>query len=393
MATKEPRTYAFGFLCLEYFEREKKQSDVGSSSCPQQQRPNEKKCRKPFPNIYKPIRSARDETPSQDCSGSITIKSENRIGDVSKERNNPHKAEDAVSPVFGLTEERLYNLLIQFTVSPEDLFSNGYPQVDKVKNQVRLFEHCFGILQGFRRNWLILRRILIGIHRQQLRGPALDATTFFVNDHGYLTEHQQCFYHWGKISYCRHTCCENTSGSKGCTSSKHHVWNGTVVNEALQGFSVIEFEELCRVTVLEFDGATVYDYFVQPEEEVVDYNTRFSGVTESDVYGQNSKTFKEVQSDLLTFINEDTILIGHALDNDLRVLKLVHSKIVDTSLIFPHQRGFPFRNSLKNLMSVHLNKQIQTSNHGNSPYEDALSCLELIMVKIQLYYAQRRLTI
>ncbi|XP_044749762.1 putative exonuclease GOR [Coccinella septempunctata] len=151
--------------------------------------------------------------------------------------------------------------------------------------------------------------------------------------------------------------------------------------------------ELCRVTIWGFDGATVYDYFVQPEEEVVDYNTRFSGVTESYVYGQNSKTFKEVQSDLLNFINEDTILIGHALDSDLRVLKLVNSKIVDTSLIFPHERGFPFRNSLKNLMSVHLNKQIQTSNYGNSPYEDALSCLELIMVKIQLYYAQRRLTI
>ncbi|XP_044763898.1 putative exonuclease GOR [Coccinella septempunctata] len=151
--------------------------------------------------------------------------------------------------------------------------------------------------------------------------------------------------------------------------------------------------ELCRVTVLGFDGATVYDYFVQPEEEVVDYNTRFSGVTESDVYGPKSKTFQQVQSHLLDFIDEDTILIGHALDNDLRVLKLVHSKIVDTSLVFPHERGFPFRNSLKQLMSVHRNKAIQTSDNGHSPYEDALSCLELIMVKIKLHYAQRRLTI
>ncbi|XP_044745591.1 putative exonuclease GOR [Coccinella septempunctata] len=383
-----------------------KQSDVGSPRCPQQQRPNKKKCKKPSPNVYKPIRSARDETPSQDCS-------ENRTG--AKERNIPHSVEAAVSPVFGLTEERLYNLLIQYTVAPEDLFSNGFPQVDKVKNQVRLYKHCFG--KPFR-----IPKRLAGIEEDFDRNSptAVERTCVrcndqFVNEHGYLTK-QQCFYHWGKISYCRHTCCENTPGSKGCTSSKHHVWNGTVagINEPLQGFVstkrsekvkrkvfAVDCEmcytvrglELCRVTVLGFDGATVYDYFVQPEEEVVDYNTRFSGVTESDVYGPKSKTFQQVQSDLLDFIDEDTILIGHALDNDLRVLKLVHSKIVDTSLIFPHERGFPFRNSLKQLMSVHLNKAIQTSDHGHSPYKDALSCLELIKFKIQLYYAERRLTI
>ncbi|XP_044745105.1 putative exonuclease GOR [Coccinella septempunctata] len=256
-------------------------------------RPNKKKCKKPFPNVYKPIRSARDETPSQDCS-------ENRTG--AKERNNPHRVEAAVSPVFGLTEEKLYNLLIQYTVAPEDLFSNGFPQVDKVKNQVRLYKHCFG--KPFR-----IPKRLAGIEEDFDRNSptAVERTCvrcndqFFVNEHGYLTK-QQCFYHWGKISYCRHTCCENTPGSKGCTSSKHDVWNGTVagINEPLQGFVstkrsekvfAVDCEmcytvrglELCRVTVLGFDGATVYDYFVQPEEEVVDYNTRFSGMTESDV--------------------------------------------------------------------------------------------------------------
>ncbi|XP_044745129.1 putative exonuclease GOR [Coccinella septempunctata] len=381
-----------------------KQSDAGSPRCPQQQKPLKKKHKKPFPNVYKPIRSARDERPS-DCS-------ENKA----KEGNNPPRVEAAVSPVFGLTEERLYNLLNQFTVAPEDLFSNGFPQVDKVKNQVRLYKHCFG--KPFR-----IPKRLAGIEEDFDRNSptAVERTCvrcndqFFVNENGYLTK-QQCFYHWGKISYCRHTCCENTPGSKGCTSSKHHVWNGTVagINEPLQGFIstkrskkserkvfAVDCEmcytvrglELCRVTVLGFDGATVYDFFVQPEEEVVDYSTRFSGVTESDVYGAKSKTFQEVQNDLLNIIHEDTILIGHALDNDLRVLKLVHSKIVDTSLIFPHERGFPFRNSLKQLMSVHLNKAIQTSDHGHSPYEDALSCLELIKFKIQLYYAERRLTI
>ncbi|XP_044749761.1 uncharacterized protein LOC123310360 [Coccinella septempunctata] len=103
-----------------------KQSDVGSSRCLQQQGPNKKKSKKPFPNIYKPIRSARDETPSQDCSGSIKIKSENRIGAVAKERNNSHKAEDAVSPE-------------QFTVNLSNrtliLFILYYSDKENKKNQ------------------------------------------------------------------------------------------------------------------------------------------------------------------------------------------------------------------------------------------------------------------
>ncbi|XP_044765747.1 uncharacterized protein LOC123321996 [Coccinella septempunctata] len=175
-----------------------KQSEIGSSRCPQQ-RPNKKKCKKPFPNVYKPIPSARDETPSQDCS-------ENRTG--ARGRNNPHRMEAAVSPVFRLTEEKLYDLLIQYTVAPKDLFSNGFPQVDKVKNQARLYKHCIG--KPFR-----MPKRLAGIEEDFDRNSptAVERTCvrcndqFFVNEHGYLTK-QQCFYHWRKISYCRHTCCE-----------------------------------------------------------------------------------------------------------------------------------------------------------------------------------------
>ena len=49
---------------------------------------------------------------------------------------------------------------------------------------------------------------------------------------------------------------------------------------------------------------------VQPENEIIDYNTRFSGITAKDLGGQASKTLQQVQQDMDTFISADSILIG-----------------------------------------------------------------------------------
>lgn len=79
-----------------------------------------------------------------------------------------------------------------------------------------------------------------------------------------------------------------------------------------------------------------------------DYNTRFSGITE-EAHASATETLASIRQSLDILINEDTILIGHALDNDLKTLRMIHHRCIDTALLFPHPQGPPYRKALRNL--------------------------------------------
>lgn len=66
-------------------------------------------------------------------------------------------------------------------------------------------------------------------------------------------------------------------------------------------------------------------------------------------------------------MSAETILIGHSLDNDLRALKIIHRCCVDTCVMYPHPRGFPFRQSLKYITKKYLDKEIQNYKSSKQP--------------------------
>ncbi|XP_028136446.1 uncharacterized protein LOC114330483 isoform X1 [Diabrotica virgifera virgifera] len=242
--------------------------------------------------------------------------------------------------------------------------------------------------------------------------------TFYTTEKEYITK-EKCCYHWGKFNEksCPnlYACCLKKYGSKGCTYADLHVWSGfyvgvnglfnnyvhtkhrkSVQQEGHHGVYAIDCEmcytingmELTKVTVVGVDGRLVYDSFVKPESAIIDYNTRFSGITEKDMNRSSTKSLREVQNDLMGFISASTILIGHGLENDLHALKIVHYVIVDTAHCFPHVRGLPFRRSLKELMYTNLNQHIQNSLHGHNSYEDAAACMELMLWKVRKDYKE-----
>jgi RNA exonuclease 1 len=57
--------------------------------------------------------------------------------------------------------------------------------------------------------------------------------------------------------------------------------------------------------------------------------------------------------------------------------------VVDTSVIFVHPNGLPYRHSLKSLVSYLLEREIQQGLAGHCSFEDARDCMELILWRIR----------
>ncbi|XP_037030015.1 putative exonuclease GOR isoform X2 [Bradysia coprophila] len=241
---------------------------------------------------------------------------------------------------------------------------------------------------------------------------------FYLSDLGDYYSTGKCNYHWGKfervvqdnILVSVYTCCGRTSDAEGCSFCEQHVWTGTVngFNGPYPGFVstkpaaetpsdgnyrvyALDCEmsftlfglELTKVTLVASDGQLAYEKLVKPSSEIVDYNTRFSGITAKHLASRTVKTLQEVQTDLLKIISAETILIGHSLDNDLRVLKMIHRNCIDTSIVFPHYFGLPFRRSLKSIVKCVLHRDIQTGEGGHCSFEDSRACLELMLWKVR----------
>lgn len=102
----------------------------------------------------------------------------------------------------------------------------------------------------------------------------------------------------------------------------------------------------------------------------------YSGITHTILESVETR-IEDIQVLLLGLIDEDDILVGHSLENDLRALRLVHDKIIDTSVVFRGMNGRKF--SLKHLSNVLMQKKIQVGSHGHCSMEDAEAALTLAL--------------
>uniref|UniRef100_A0A915IT32 RNA exonuclease 4 n=1 Tax=Romanomermis culicivorax TaxID=13658 RepID=A0A915IT32_ROMCU len=122
---------------------------------------------------------------------------------------------------------------------------------------------------------------------------------------------------------------------------------------------------LARVSIVNLYGDCVYDKYVAPVEEVIDYRTAISGVRQENLV--NAEKLKVVQKEVGDLI-QGHILVGHNIKKDLQMLFLSHPKkdLRDTSKYRPFRVAARTKwPSLKKLAGLILGVVIQTGEHDS----------------------------
>jgi len=354
----------------------------------------------------------------------------------------------------GLTPAQEVKLLARLLTPIDKLGQHGYvtsiPTEVEIQESRRAIQTCDGWEQCDR----CTKRFQVFPGRREEDGALTSTTT--------------CVHHPGKTYYPptkrsndsvqqpkRYRCCNESVGdSVGCMQSDHHVFKVKDVKRLASVFNfaktpetartkldravcfdcemayTVHGLEVIRVTATSWPtGEELLDVLVKPKGEILDLNSRYSGVWPEDFAmaevwtnteqpppatqgadeplssgtTQPKRKLKIVECPeaaralLFSLLAPDTPLIGHGLENDLNGLRMIHPAIIDTVLLYPHHRGLPYRYGLKMLTEQYLNKVIQIEDSGeNSPQghdsaEDARAAGELVRFKVRdLWWKMQR---
>lgn len=262
---------------------------------------------------------------------------------------------------------------------------------------------------------------------------------------GRLTSGGACRYHYAKLPFraaadATYGCCQRRAGSEGCQIAETHVFKisdskrlasiwqymttpgmkakllaQAVAIDCEMGYTTLGMEMIRLSAVSWPQGKGLLDVLVRPKGEILDLNTRYSGVsrdqfnnstsygTMPDDNGDSTSEDGQVEDSLVKvdspecardllfeLLDPDTPLIGHAIDNDLNVCRIIHPFVVDTVLLYPHPRGLPIRYALRMLTSKYLKKNIQLEGTGHDSKVDAQATGDLVRLKVHEQWQQMK---
>ncbi|EMD40752.1 hypothetical protein CERSUDRAFT_103131 [Gelatoporia subvermispora B] len=234
-------------------------------------------------------------------------------------------------------------------------------------------------------------------------------------------EADECRYHWGRPFSTKssgektriYSCCYRPTNDEGCERGPHvfyerdpadlhlrHPFSFTRPHQAHDSGSdtspvdtaldivALDCEmiyttggmRVARVSVVDSKGKDIFDELVRMDDgvEVIDFNTRFSGITPED-HAKALLPLSAIRRSLDSLISSNTIIIGHALENDLKTLRMIHHRCVDTAVLFPHPQGPPYRRALRALAKECLGQTIQAGGAaGHSSLEDSIATLNIV---------------
>nr|CAD7461006.1 unnamed protein product [Timema tahoe] len=139
--------------------------------------------------------------------------------------------------------------------------------------------------------------------------------------------------------------------------------------------------ELTRASLVNEKLEVMYDILVKPDNNITDYLTRYSGITEK-MLSEVTNKLSDVQKDLINLLPPDAILVGHSLNCDLHALQMMHPYVIDTSVIYNMTGDRSRKCKLALLCDRLLHESIQSSSKGHSPIEDSQAAMKLAQMKL-----------
>mmetsp|Transcript_61190 Transcript_61190/g.90803 ORF Transcript_61190/g.90803 Transcript_61190/m.90803 type:complete len:743 (+) Transcript_61190:166-2394(+) len=141
---------------------------------------------------------------------------------------------------------------------------------------------------------------------------------------------------------------------------------------------VVNNKALCRISVVNADNPEeiLLDTLVKPDWPVTDYRTFVNGIKKEHLEGVTF-TFAHAQQFMMALCSEETVVIGHAINNDLMTLKMEHHCVVDSAFLFkykePHAHMTP---SLANLALGVLGREMPDTHDSVNDSRQSLYVLE-----------------
>ena len=96
--------------------------------------------------------------------------------------------------------------------------------------------------------------------------------------------------------------------------------------------------QLARISLIDENENILLDDYCIPDSPIIDYLTQYSGITKNTLSGVTN-TISDLRKKFLDLVSSDTIVVGHSLENDFIALRIFHYKVIDTSVLYPHNSG------------------------------------------------------
>ena len=193
-----------------------------------------------------------------------------------------------------------------------------------------------------------------------------------------ISDKTVCFFHPYKAVYHWHRCSNGPRGSPPCRESKNHCSEEIDLSVEGKNYLISEecFNSSFAILIVDCKFNNTLHGKTLGGLAIIDY-------LGNKVYEKNFKNFNEktrilFHEDLKNILGPNVILVGHALNNDLLKMRVIHSKVVDTSVLYPHPKGESIKYKLDDLVRTHLKEEPHHSQRGSKSLRDVHYTLRLM---------------